>query len=75
MVWHCIVSHTALFLYHCSSMDLMLYNPAALRVAKTLWSFGHSECSRVNIPFIIDIMSECLVDAFNILRCFKIKKI
>ena len=25
-------------------------NPVALRMAKTLWSFGHSECSRV-IPF------------------------
>ena len=23
-------------------------NPIALRMAKTLWSFGHSECNRVN---------------------------
>ena len=25
----------------------VLFNPVALRTAKTLWSFGHSECSRV----------------------------
>ena len=25
-------------------------NPIALRMAKTLWSFGHSECNRFNIP-------------------------
>ena len=24
-------------------------NPIALRTAKTLWSFGHSECSRVKV--------------------------
>ena len=23
------------------------FNPIALRTAKTLWSFGHSECNRV----------------------------
>ena len=23
-------------------------NPVALRMAKTLWSFGHSDCNRVN---------------------------
>ena len=23
------------------------FNPIALRMAKTLWSFGHSECKRV----------------------------
>ena len=27
-----------------------LFNPIALRMAKTLWSFGHSECNRVNRP-------------------------
>ena len=26
----------------------MGFNPIALRTAKTLWSFGLSECSRVN---------------------------
>ena len=26
-----------------------LFNPIALRMAKTLWSFGHSECYRVKI--------------------------
>ena len=25
-----------------------LFNPIALIMAKTLWSFGHSECNRVN---------------------------
>ena len=24
-----------------------MLNPTALRTAKTLWSFGHSECNRV----------------------------
>ena len=24
------------------------FNPMALKRAKTLWSFGHSECNRVN---------------------------
>ena len=28
--------------------DLTTVNPTALRTAKTLWSFGHSECNRVN---------------------------
>ena len=28
-------------------MEALLY-PFALRTAKTLWSFGHSECNRVN---------------------------
>ena len=28
-----------------------LFNPTALRTAKTQWSFGHSECSRVNALF------------------------
>ena len=27
----------------------MFVNPIALRKAKTLWSFGHSECSRVKL--------------------------
>ena len=27
-----------------------LGNPNPLRMAKTLWSFGHFECSRVNQP-------------------------
>ena len=27
-----------------------LVNPIAFRMAKTLWSFGHSECNRVKIP-------------------------
>ena len=36
--------------------DVMLYlnrqfNPIALRNAKTLWSFGRSECNRVKMVF------------------------
>ena len=27
-----------------------VFNPIALRTAKTLWSFGHSECNRVKWP-------------------------
>ena len=25
------------------------FNPSALRMAKTLWCFGYSECNRVNV--------------------------
>ena len=35
--------------------DLTFFNPIALRTAKTLWSFSHSECNRVNFiskPFL-----------------------
>ena len=28
---------------------ICIFNPIALRKAKTLWSFGHSECNRVNL--------------------------
>ena len=30
-------------------MITVFLNPIALRMAKTLWSFGHSECNRVNM--------------------------
>ena len=31
----------------------IIMSPIALRMAKTLWSFGHSECNRVKLhPFI-----------------------
>ena len=29
----------------------MVLNPLALRAAKTLWSFGHSECKRVKVIY------------------------
>ena len=32
---------------HCDQLS-NLFNPTALRAAKTLWSFGHSECSGIN---------------------------
>ena len=32
-----------------SAMMAQMLNPIALRMAKTLWSFGHSECNRVKI--------------------------
>ena len=28
-------------------------NPIALRMAKTLWSFGHSECNRVKVKKVM----------------------
>ena len=28
---------------------IFIINPIALRMAKTPWSFGHSECNRLNI--------------------------
>ena len=31
------------------SPSIVSFNPVALRKAKTLWSFGFSECNRVNI--------------------------
>ena len=35
-------------------------NLIALRMAKTLWSFGHSECNRLRSQFVVrgKIMSE-----------------
>ena len=32
-----------------STMMVQMHKPIALRMAKTLWSFGHSECNRVKI--------------------------
>ena len=28
--------------------EISVFNPIALRMAKTLWSFGHSECNSVH---------------------------
>ena len=42
-----------------------LFNPIALRMAKTLWSFGHSECKRVKMSEMIynvyDKGSHCML--------------
>ena len=40
-------------MYQATSLNLTFcllgkFNPIALRTAKTLWSFGRSECNRVN---------------------------
>ena len=35
-----------------SNICLKAFNPIALRTAKTLWSFGHSECNRVKIQLV-----------------------
>ena len=36
--------------YNVSYMNNKLYTgPTAFRMAKTLWSFGHSECNRVKV--------------------------
>ena len=43
----------------------MHLNPIALRIAKTLWSFGHSECNRYRVLAILSAIgmsfghSEC----------------
>ena len=34
---------------------LFSINPIALRTAKTLWSFGRSECNRVNALILVQI--------------------
>ena len=34
------------------STGMSLFNPIALRMAKTLWSFGYSECNRVKFCFL-----------------------
>ena len=31
--------------------ELLSLNLIALTMSKTLWSFGHSECNRVKVPF------------------------
>ena len=41
-----IDSHDSMLIHLKSA--LFIFNPTALRVAKTLQSFGRSECSRVN---------------------------
>ena len=38
--WVHIIGQATAFVY--------IFNPIVLRMAKTLWSFGHSECNRVN---------------------------
>ena len=36
-----------------SCFEVNLINPIALRAAKTLWSFGCSECKRVNQEWVM----------------------
>ena len=44
----------------------LLFNPIALRMAKTLWSFGRSECNRVkNIKTVIVSMVRLLIVFFT----------
>ena len=40
-----------LYLFHFVPFSMVIFNPIALRMAKTLWSFGHSECNRVKGSF------------------------
>ena len=40
-------THMILFL-QIDSLHHSLFNPVTLRMVKPLWSFGHSECNRVN---------------------------
>ena len=42
------------FLYIPQLFSFLQYiKPIALRKAKTLWSFGHSECNRVNLGRLV----------------------
>ena len=47
----------------CSETD---FNPIALKMAKTLWSFGHFECNRVNKKISnTDTLTDCCSDKFS----------
>ena len=35
-----------------TALNLYFIDPIALRMAKTLWSFGHSECKRVKAKLV-----------------------
>ena len=51
--------------------DVLIYrNPFALRMAKTLQSFGHSECNRVN-PYVL--ADEFYSHDFSITTYMKVK--
>ena len=43
-------------------------NPSALRMAKTLWSIGPSECSRVNQIFFLFSLAE--YNSINVVKQF-----
>ena len=43
--------------FGCLQLSFCL-NPVALRTAKTLWSFGRSECNRVNETILYDAVLE-----------------
>ena len=45
-----------------------LFNPIALRMAKTVWSFGHSECNRVKSSecFCSELINVCCVNPLAI---------
>ena len=47
---------------------LGIFNHIALRIAKTLWSFGHSECNRVKPCILTHSMEACKVQ--NDSSCF-----
>ena len=38
-------------------------NPIALRMAKTLWSFGHSECNRVKTNLMLDLLNDKIINS------------
>ena len=41
-------------------------NPIALRMAKTLWSFGPSECNRVNASILILLFHVYIVIMYSL---------
>ena len=46
-----------------------MFNPIALRLAKTLWSFGHSECNRVKVLVNICCHFRLEIHTANVLSC------
>ena len=46
-----LLEYNAVISWHVLIVEkFMNFNPIALRMAKTLWSFGHLECNRVRPP-------------------------
>ena len=63
--WICIGIMLYKNLVSCADLQY-LFNPTALRMAKTLWSFGRSECDRVHVVYCVwksNIRAICYVKA------------
>ena len=51
------------------------YNPVALRTAKTLWSYGRSECNRVKIMLNPRKMNMYIYTLYTISTCMPLYKV